>query len=269
MTSGPGDHGATSEAGRFPYGAYRRRIRVVNAGPGVVEAGIEDDFHYFLVTIRHDGAHVTDATARPLRQPWTTCGDAGAQLRELVGKDLSPRCLAVGERTNPRLQCTHQFDLAGLAVAHATRDIASRQYDVEVPYGSQFGGEHHVRLWRDGEPLLTWTLDGHRCVAPEPYSTVTWKGGFLHWADRTLDVDTAEAAIVLRRSCDIGMGRGMDLEAFHRADELTAAQAGICYTFQPDTARVSFRQLGTIRDFDGRTDELLADGPHATVSPTT
>jgi len=37
----------------------------------------------------------------------------------------------------------------------------------------------------------------------------------------------------------------------------------VCYTFQEETARVAFRQIGTIRDFDGRVDDLLAEGPHA------
>jgi hypothetical protein len=37
----------------------------------------------------------------------------------------------------------------------------------------------------------------------------------------------------------------------------------VCYTFQEETARVAFRQVGTIRDFDDRVDDLLAEGPHA------
>ena len=60
---------------------------------------------------------------------------------------LSGRCLAVGDWAPPRLNCTHMFDLAGLAVAHAARqaitDIGGgaerRQYDVEIPFGAQFG----------------------------------------------------------------------------------------------------------------------------------
>jgi Protein of unknown function (DUF2889) len=251
------------ETAKHPYGSYRRRIRVVNVEPGLVDSGLEDDFHYFRVRVRHDGHVVTDIAVDAYRWPWTTCPDAGEQLKALVGMELSPRCLAVGEITNPRLQCTHQFDLAGLAIAHATRDVEWRQYDVEVPYGAQGGGQHDVRLWRDEDLMLTWTLDGQRCVAPEPYASTQWRGGFLKWADQTLDRDTAEAAIVLRRACDIAVGRGADLEGYRSAAELVIGGSGICYTFQPDTASVAFRQVGTIRDFDGRVDELLANGPRA------
>jgi len=259
---GPGVEGA-GETTRHPYGSYRRRIRVVNTDAHTVVGGLEDDFHYFIVTVHHDGARVTGIESHATRWPWTTCPDAGRLLDELLGMELSPRCLAVGEVTNPRLQCTHQFDLAGLAIAHATRDVASRQYDTEVPYGAQSGGPREVRLWRDGEEHLAWTLDGHACVAPEPYASAPWRGGFLKWADTTLSVDDAEAAAVLRRCCDIGFGRGADLESYPRASQLGIGSSGICYTFQPETSAVSFRQLGTIRDWDGHVDEMLADGPHS------
>ena len=37
--------------------------------------------------------------------------------------------------------------------------------------------------------------------------------------------------------------------------------SGVCYTFQPETAAVSFRQLGTIRDWDGHVDRDARRGP--------
>jgi Protein of unknown function (DUF2889) len=252
-----------TETTTHPYGSYRRRIRLVNAEPGLVRGGLEDDFHSFRVAVRHDGFAVTDIEVEAFRWPWTTCPEAGDRLQLLVGMPLSPRCLAVGDQANPRLQCTHQFDLAGLAIAHATRDARVRQYDAEVPFGAQRGGPHDVRLWRDGELALTWTLEGSACIAPEPYASVPWRGGFLRWADEVLDPDTAEAAIVLRRACDIAIGRGANLEGVRVASELGIAGSGVCYTFQEATARVAFRQIGTIRDFDGRVDDLLAEGPHS------
>jgi hypothetical protein len=249
------------ETTRHPYGSYRRRIRLVRTAADTVVGGLEDDFHSFVVTVRNDGTRLTGIAADAYRWPWTTCPDAGAQLQHLVGMALSPRCLAVGDVTNPRLQCTHQFDLAGLAIAHATRDVTTRQYDAEIPYGAQSGGRREVRLLRDGVPRLTWTLDGNGCVAPEPYASAPWRGGFLKWADATLAVDDAEAAVVLRRACDIGMGRGADVERYRRASELAIGGSGICYTFQEGTAAVAFRQLGTIVDWDGRVDDMLARGP--------
>lgn len=258
---------ARGETTRHPFGSYHRRIRLVRTDATTVVGGLEDDFHYFLVTVEHDATQVTAISARAIRWPWTTCPEAGAQLDALVGMELSPRCLAVGAVTNPRLQCTHQFDLAGLAIAHAARATVARQYDTEVPYGAQSGGPRQVRLWRDGVETLVWTLDGHACVDPEPYASAPWRGGFLKWADTTLTVDDAEAAAVLRRSCDIGLGRGADLEAYPRASQLAMGSSGVCFTFQPDVATRSFRQIGTILDWDGHTDEMLAEGPHLPTAP--
>lgn len=264
VAPGPGPDPETWPGGetvKHPFGAFRRRIRVVNVDATTAVGGLEDDFHYFVVTVHHDGAVVTAIGAQAHRWPWTTCPTAGDRLQELVGMELSPRCLAVGDVTSARLQCTHQFDLAGLAVAHATRDEVVRQYDVTVPFGAQSGGPVPVQLRRDGEALLTWTLDGHACVDPEPYASAPWRGGFLKWVGEALDPDAAEAAAVLRRACDISLGRGADLERYPRADQLAMGPSGVCYTFQPEVAAVSLRQVGTIRDWDGCVDEMLADGP--------
>jgi hypothetical protein len=132
---------------------------------------------------------------------------------------------------------------------------------VAIPFGAQGGQRTAVQLWRDGKSTLTWTLEGMTCVDPPPYADVRWRGGFLRWADETLDPDTAEAAIVLRRACDIGMGRGMDLDAIPRAVDILDTQGRICHTMQPGVVEMAQRNRGTTRDYDGRVDELLADGP--------
>ena len=245
----------------YPQGAFRRRIRVEVTGPDTIEGGLEDDFHHFEVTLSHDGERVTGAEARAVRWPWTTCPDAAAPLRKIVGMELLPRCLAVGDRTDPRANCTHMFDLAGLPVAHASRGEpvgARRQYDVEIPHADQAGDAVDVRLWRDGDLMLQWTLARGRCIDPPPYSETQWRGGFLRWADRTLEPELAEAAIVLRRACDIGMGRGMDLDGVDRAEELEPLMLGVCYSMQPEQIHVALRNKGTIRDFDSDPDALLA-----------
>jgi hypothetical protein len=249
----------------YPHGSYRRRLRMVASGPDLVEAGLEDDFHYFKVSLRHDGERVVAAEAEALRWPWDTCPGAVEPLRALAGMPLSDRCLAVGDWTDPHLNCTHMFDLAGLAVAHAARraqgGAEARQYDVEIPFGAQWGGEHDVHVARDGALLHTWTLDGRKCVAPAPYSEVPWRGGFLKWADRTFPPEESEPVIVLRRACDIGMGRGMDLDGIEVADELPPWQAAVCYTMQPEQVHVALRNKGTTRDFDPDPDTLLSKGP--------
>ena len=65
---------------------------------------------------------------------------------------------------------------------------------------------------------------------------------------------------MLRRACEIGMGRGMDLEAYDAADELSPMMSGVCYSMQPAVMPVAFRNRGSIRDFDRHPDALLRDG---------
>ncbi|MBK5288045.1 MAG: DUF2889 domain-containing protein [Acidimicrobiia bacterium] len=241
---------------------YRRRIRLLRLDDHTVWGGLEDDFHHFEVTLTHRDAVVTDVTLDARRWPWTTCPDAGANLSRLIGMTLSERCTAVAEITDPRWQCTHQFDLAGLCVSHAARGDDRRQYDVELAVGADVV---RPRLWRDGELVHDWTLGGgglgRVLVAPAPFTEAPWKGGFIRWADQHLEPFAAEAAIVLRRACDIGMGRGMDLEAIDTAEELAAIMTGVCYSMQATIMPVAFRQRGTIRDFGNDADALLDGRP--------
>lgn len=248
---------------------YRRRIRLVRMDSSTVWGGLEDDFHHFEVTLTHDGDTVVGASLESRRWPWATCPDAGANLERLVGMTLSDRCTAVAAVTDPRQQCTHQFDLAGLCVSHAARGTDRRQYDVALfPEGDVI----RPRLWRDGELVHEWTLttaDGNRPKGapnwvlsdPAPFTDAPWRGGFIRWADATFAPLDAEAAIILRRACDIGMGRGMDLEAIDCAIELAGIMTGVCYSMQPEQMPVAFRNRGSIRDFGADPEALLLHRP--------
>lgn len=254
----PGDDAPVVRIGD-PGLPYRRLIRLVRLDATTVWGGLEDDFHHFEVTLRHDGTHVTEVALDARRWPWATCPDAGANLSLIVGMELSDRCTAVASVTDPRQQCTHQFDLAGLCVSHAARGSERREY--EVALDPELGGMR-PRLWRDGELVHEWTLSpgagpGRVLVAPAPFTDAPWKGGFIRWADATFPPLDAEAAIVLRRACDIGMGRGMDLEAIDVAEELAGIMTGVCYSMQPAAMPVAFRNRGTIRDFGTHRDALL------------
>ena len=251
----------------FPYGSYRRRIRLATRTPETIDAGVEDDFHHFRIRLHHDGRHVRKVEADALRIPWTACGDAGTALQVLEGMPLERSCLAVGRWTSAAQQCTHLFDLAGLAAAHAYRGISGdavsgRQYDAEIPYGFDRGARKVVRLWRDGTSVLTWTIEGDHVVEP-PFSDVPFTGGFFRWADTTLVADDAEAAIVLRRACTIGMGRGMDQDSWSSAADVSAGATGVCYSQQPERRDVALRVRGNILDFDASPDRLLSDFPPA------
>lgn len=258
------DGDAPTVATGDPDGPYRRRIRLVALDPRTVWGGLEDDFHHFQVTLRHDGGRVTDVAMHAVRWPWSTCPDAGTRLHELEGMELSESCTAVAAASDPRWSCTHQFDLAGLCVTHAARGTETRQYDVELP--PAVDGRTTPRLWRDGTPMLEWELgpvgDEWRAIlSPAPFTEAPWRAGFTRWAQGALPPEDAEAAIVLHRACHIGMGRGMDLEAFDCASELSSIMSGVCYSMQPEIVSVAFRNRGSIRDFARHPDALLAGQP--------
>jgi hypothetical protein len=239
--------------------AYRRRIAVTTVEPGVVLAQLEDDFHHFVVTLRHDGERVESVDAQSRRWPWLTCPDAALPLRKLAMMPLSRRFTAAGRWTDPKQNCTHQFDTACYAITHAAAGRDRRVYDVEIPRRDMESGATRARLWVDGALRLTWDVRWSGLAsAPPPFDAAPWKGGFMRWADETLAEDEAECAITLRRACDIGMGRGMDLDGVPVAKELPPTMAGICYTMQPGTVEIALRHVGSIRDF-ARTPERLLD----------
>jgi hypothetical protein len=230
--------------------AYRRRIRVVSLGPGVVQSDLQDDFHHFVITLRHEDGHVVAVDAESRRWPWSTCPGAAEPLRRLAGMPLASRFTAAGRWTDPKQNCTHQFDAACHAITHAAHGRNERVYDLEIPLRDPAAGASHCRLWVDGIIDLVWHIDWNGIVDAEPpFDAAPWRGGFMRWADDNLAPDHAERAITLRRACDIGMGRGMDLDAIPVADQLPQSMAGICHTMQPGVANVALRHVGSIRDF--------------------
>jgi hypothetical protein len=255
-----GPHAADATPGpRLPYGEgiYRRAFLLVG-GEGRVVAEMEDDFHRFRVTLEHDGARVTRVAGEAFRYPWTECPGATVVLAGLAGMPLATRLGAAAEHADPRANCTHLFDTAALAVVHAAAGRARRRYDVEVP--DRRDGRTRARLRRDGRPLLDWELDGERIVAPEPFAGRVLRGSaFLRFAERELDPERAEAAIVLRRACAISAGRARDLDLAPHAGVYMSLAAGSCHSFTPGIAERALRVRGTTRDFTHRPEALLAE----------
>jgi hypothetical protein len=236
---------------------YRRRIRVTTVAPGVVESDLQDDFHHFVITLRHDGDRIVAVDADSRRWPWSTCPGAAEPLRRLAGMPLEQRFTAAGGWTDPKHNCTHQFDAACHAITHAAHGRERRVYDLEIPLREPPTGASRCRLWVDGTADLAWNIDWNGLVDPRPpFAAAPWRGGFMRWADEHLEPDAAERAITLRRACDIGLGRGMDLDAIPVADQLPESMAGICHTMQPGVVNVAFRHVGSIRDF-ARDPDLL------------
>lgn len=227
---------------------YRRFIRL-RAEPGKVFAEVEDNPHHFRVTLGHDGRHLQTIDSEAPRHPWTSCPGAGEPLRRLVGMSLSPHATAVGAVADARSQCTHMFDLAGLAVAHAYAHVEHgrerRDYACLVRADRESG--HTVaELKRDGEPCLTWRVDGEVILEPSPYTGVHLHARFMAWAEAALDLETAEAALVLRRACFVAPSRFFDLDTVDRASQLNN-MLGRCHTFSDGVVDTALRVRGSHR----------------------
>jgi hypothetical protein len=241
---------------RHRPGIYRRRI-LIRSQAGQARADMEDDPHRYGVEIRHDGERVTAIREHMLRTPWDLCRQAGAALQRLVGMPLSADATAIFRHTAASEQCTHMFDTAGLAIAHAARGIARRQYDVEAPYW-QPSGPRQIRLSRDGEPLLEWTIDDQWITAPAPYAGQRWQK-LLSWAREHIgDADALEAVVVLRRAVMISHGRTVSLDTIDNA-AATGHVNGACHVFTPGIAERARRIYGSTLDFTDTPDALLAD----------
>lgn len=224
-------------------GAYRRAIRL-KAEAGQVEAEIEDDFHHFAVTVRHDGDHVTEATGRAVRYPWSQCPMATGALAGLRGLPIGPDATAVYRHVDPLGQCTHMLELAGLAIAQAARGPGARRYDVAVT--DAVDGRVDAELLCDGAPLARWVLqDG---VIAEPAERHGQRPAeFRSRMLLTLPPPEAETLLILRRAIALAGSRGWDVDRFPTAAAMQRDPA--CFVFRAGVAERAPRRHGSVRDF--------------------
>lgn len=232
---------------------FRRRIWIGvkgdSADAGEARAVLEDDFHHFRVAVLYRDGIVSGTAVDALRVPFTSCPFAAGQLDLLQGMQLDDAADRVFQQTDPSQQCTHMLDLAGLAIAAAARGTPLRRYDIHVADRQE--RRTTARLWRNGQHVLTWHLDGFEVVGPDPFTGVELRQGFGRWVRERMDSEEAEACLVLRRCAVISMGRGVDLDAIP-----TAVARGRCFSEQPDRAPQALRVRGSTLDFTEREREL-------------
>lgn len=234
---------------------FRRRIIIrsqFSPEKKLVRATLEDDFHHFRVEMLSMGGLVSNISATAPRRPYSLCGNAVAQLDLLLGMPLSPVAHEVTRVTDPSEQCTHLFELTGLAIAAAARGTAALQYDIEVPDRQE--RRTQACLSRNGVPLLVWELLDTVIQGPAPYTGIDFYKGMARWALSTLSPDEAEAALVLRRCAGISKGRGMRLDI-----QIHAQPNGNCFSQQPRRASEALRMKGSTWDFANSPEQLCVD----------
>lgn len=240
---------------------YRRRI-LIETTDGRATAELEDDYHHMVVTLVHESGVVTVVESAMIRAPWTGCPGAMQRVQDTFTGVALTDVARRGEKTT---NCTHLHDLALFAAAHA-HEVGTVAYDIHCSLSDDgsLQGRRTARLWRDGEAVLDWVLDGVTFATPDALagSTLADLGALI----ATQDKAGAEAMRILRWAAIVAQGRMMDIPANIPA---TAFPAGSCYNFQPERAAESFRRPGADVDFShvgmeplaGRSDAFGLNNP--------
>jgi hypothetical protein len=234
---------------------FRRRIELIGqhgTGHGQVRAALEDDFHHFRVAVDYRDGVVIAVRGETPRHPFSACPGAAPELQKLAGMRLDAIANSVTLHTDATQQCTHMFDLAGLAIAAASRGDTARRFDIEIP--RHVDGRTHALLLRDGVLVLDWEVEGSAILGPAPYAGIDMRQGMARWALTTLPVEEAEAALVLRRCALISLGRLKDIDK-----EPHAHLTGRCYAQQPQRAPQAIRIVGSTWDFTEKPETPCRD----------
>lgn len=222
---------------------FRRRF-LVSPEAGRVTAAVEDDYHCMAVTLYHDGRTIIAAQAVMDRAPWTTCPGAPAVLsKTFVGIALDEAPTRGDKQSN----CTHLYDLAALAAAHA-RARAAVRYDIMVC--DPVDGLVAAEIRRDGASMLRIEHRADVLMSPAAIAgTSLFK--LRNWIE-TLDGGAREAARLLQWGAILAHGRMIPLERQSDASRMPPN----CYTFQP-ARKGEARRVGEIIDFSRNSREPL------------
>jgi hypothetical protein len=259
---------------RYPRfdGKAHRAIDILTTSDGEVVAWLEDDFHHFGVTVNHDGEAVTGVSMVTPRHPYSTCPSAAEPLRELIGAPLVKRASEVGRWIDMRQQCTHVFDLAGLALAHAAAGRTHRRYQTTIDdrhvvevhsSGRRTLGSGRAVLLQDGVEVLVWDLDRHEITGPDEWAGQSLNKGFRARTE-TLALEPAEQATILRRAIMVAGGRSADRDAASLPRENT--KPAVCHTYQPSQRPHAQWISDSVWDWSGAQEDLLE---HTDFPPTT
>lgn len=224
---------------------FRRRIRVVPE-PGRVTSDLEDDYHCMGIVLHHAGGIATGVEAVMHRVPWTTCpGALDMVKRTFTGAPLD-RFMRRGAKLS---NCTHLYDLALLAAAHAGA-AGALQYDILV--SDPVEGTVQAELRLNGETMLEWVLEKGLFQVPAALTGLRLDQ-ISPWI-AALEAGWQEAARLLRWGAILAHGR---VTAFEKRSDKSRLPLGQCHTFQPENAPHARYITGTVRDFSGSGVEPL------------
>lgn len=250
---------ALSPAPPLSEPVFRRSISLDTRGEQLVVGWLEDDFHHFGVSVEFAEGRVTDLRAVAVRYPWSTCFDAARAIAAFVGGPLIERPTQLGALLPMASHCTHVFELAALAIAHAAARRPDRLYEARVfraaPPGPEQTSALRASLELNGAPMLEWRVLADRIDDADMPGGRSLTDGFRAWTEG-LPAEAAELAFVLRRAAWLAKGD----RAYAALQVAAETGAGpVCYTYQPERRSIARNMAGSIRPFDPASRPLLAN----------
>ncbi len=253
----------------YGTGIFRRRIHL-RADGNTVAVELEDGNHGFRIVLRHDGEQVSGIDVDAVRHPFNTCPEAVGPLQRIVGQRLDISAQALRDRLVPGDNCTHMFDMAALAIAHAGCSGTELEYDMavedEVSTDEAAGDERErassVSIACNGRSVHAWQVRAHHIVAPSTLAGMPMMRGFHAWASRQFAGAELEAATALQRAYFVAQSRRFNFDP-------PAANPGIgdgmpqgsCYSYNHGAVERAVRSTNTVRDFTKAPEKLLRFEP--------
>jgi hypothetical protein len=233
---------------QFPPGLHRRIV--LQPGNGWIGVALEDDMHRFHLRLDHAGGRVAAVAGKAVRHPWSACpGAIGFMAAELTGQPLADVA-----RRDPFQHCTHLFDLAVLAAAHAD-DAEATRFDMTV--ADRVEDRTTATLCENGAEKLRWRLDGTAIAGDPPFGGRDLRQ-LSKWKHELPAAD-AERAALLRRAIFVSGARQYtpppgDPSAYDNRERM-----GVCFNYQLPQAATSHRTPDWHRDFSQSGNEPLED----------
>jgi hypothetical protein len=227
----------------FPPGFHRRIV--LQPGEGWIGGALEDDMHRFHIRIDHADGRINAVSARAVRHPWSACPGA----TDFIARELTGELLADVAKRDPFQHCTHLFDLAILAAAHAS-DTAPTRFDMRV--ADRVEGRTTATLDRDGDEKLRWQIDG---------TAIALSGRDLRQLSKwkqELPPREAEWATLLRRAIYVSGARQYLPPPHNPTASESPERMGVCFNYQLPQAKTSRRTPNWHRDFSESGHEPLA-----------
>lgn len=223
----------------YPTGLHRRIV--LQPGAGWIGGALEDDMHRFHIRLDHAEGRVTRVAAQAVRHPWSACpGATDFVAREFTGLPLTE----VGAR-DPAQHCTHLYDLAILAAAHA-EDTEPTRFDMTV--ADRVEGRTTATLHENGVEQMRWQLDGTAIHGTAKSDSGRDLRRLSLWK-RELSPQEAEWATLLRRAVFVSGARQYVAPSLEQTAALNQGRMGVCFNYQLPQAESSTRTPNWHRDF--------------------